>query len=91
MDQANPSQPPATEEKKVAGVEKRVKVKVLRPFRIGLGDDAVTYDRFGQIVDVPKSEVAWLTRRTEGHAKGFGDKLVEETERHVLQRAELVA
>jgi hypothetical protein len=82
---------PPSDEKKAPPAEKKVKVKVLRPFRIGLGDDAVTYDRFGQIVDVPKSEVAWLTRRTEGHAKGFGDKLVEETERHVLQRAELVA
>jgi hypothetical protein len=64
--------PPAAE---VAPKEKMAKVRVLRPFRLYDGDktrDPEVMDRVGSIVSVPQREVARLTKKMTGQAKGFG-------------------
>lgn len=81
----------STQEKKPAKVQ-MVKVRVLRPFQISIDGQPVLHDRIGAVVEVPKSELPWLTKKGTGQAKGFGHTTdADQAEHHSLQRAELVA
>lgn len=75
--------------------QKMVKVKVLRPFRLKAAGkkgvhEGVVYDRIGAIVEVPATEVGWLTQSVPGQSAGFGERLDEEATRHDCRRAMLV-
>lgn len=72
---------------------KTAKVKVLRPFRIRDAEgNPVVYERIGSVVEVPKADVPWLTKKNDGQARGFGHTFeAENADRHNMQRAELVA
>lgn len=72
--------------------EKRVKVKLLRPFRVKDEDgEMTTYDRVGSIVSVAQSDVAMLTHPKKGQVKGFGERIEEEVAHHSMPKAQLVA
>lgn len=70
---------------------KMVKVKVLRPFRLFSGTEKeVIHDNIGKIVSVPEADLPWLTLSVKGQAKGFGERLSEESSVHDMAKAVVV-